>query len=58
MNPASSSSAAPAAPAYGFHCEIEGKEFGVAVARVTKALKVEGFGVLTLWLRSAKLNDE
>jgi len=47
MNPASSSSAAPDPTAYGFHCEIEGKDFGGAVARVTDALKTEGFGVLT-----------
>jgi uncharacterized protein (DUF302 family) len=47
MNPTSSSSSAPAATAYGFHCEIEGKDFGAAVARVTEALKAEGFGVLT-----------
>ena len=47
MIPASSSSPAPHAAAFGFHCEIEGKDFGAAVARVTEALKTEGFGVLT-----------
>lgn len=47
MNAASSSSSAPTAATYGFHCEIEGKDFGAAVARVTEALKAEGFGVLT-----------
>jgi uncharacterized protein (DUF302 family) len=47
MNSASSASSASNAPAYGFHCEIEGKDFGAAVARVTEALKSEGFGVLT-----------
>ncbi len=47
MNPTSTSSSAPNAAAYGFHCEIEGKNFGAAVARVTEALKDEGFGVLT-----------
>lgn len=47
MNATSSSSAAPNAAAYGFHCGIEGKDFGAAVARVTEALKAEGFGVLT-----------
>ena len=47
MDATSSSSAAPNAAAYGFHCEIEGKDFGAAVARVTEALKAEGFGVLT-----------
>ena len=47
MNSVSSSSSAPDTAAYGFHCEIEGKDFGAAVARVTEALKAEGFGVLT-----------
>lgn len=47
MNPNSSTSSARNATAYGFHCEIEGKDFGAAVARVTEALKAEGFGVLT-----------
>jgi uncharacterized protein (DUF302 family) len=47
MNATFSSPAAPNAAAYGFHCEIEGKDFGAAVARVTEALKSEGFGVLT-----------
>ncbi len=47
MIPASGSSPAPKVAAYRFHCEIEGKDFGVAVARVTEALKTEGFGVLT-----------
>ena len=47
MNPASGSSSAPNTTAYGFHCDIEGKNFGAAVARVTEALKAEGFGVLT-----------
>jgi len=47
MNPTPSTSSVRNAPAYGFHCEIEGRDFGAAVARVTEALKVEGFGVLT-----------
>ena len=38
---------APTATAYGFHCEIDGKDFVKAVERVTDALKAEGFGVLT-----------
>ncbi len=35
------------ATAYGFHCEIAGKDFAEMVERVTEALKSEGFGVLT-----------
>jgi uncharacterized protein (DUF302 family) len=34
-------------PSYGFHCELTGTGFDEAIARVTEALKVEGFGVLT-----------
>jgi uncharacterized protein (DUF302 family) len=33
--------------AYGFHCAIGDKDFSKALARVTEALRVEGFGVLT-----------
>ena len=33
--------------AYGFYCRLAGSNFGEAVARVTEALKTEGFGVLT-----------
>lgn len=47
MNAASSSPSAPNAAADGFHCGIEDHDFGGAVARVTEALKSEGFGVLT-----------
>ncbi|MBX3603001.1 MAG: DUF302 domain-containing protein [Rubrivivax sp.] len=32
---------------YGFHCDLPGRDFPAAVARVTEALKAEGFGVLT-----------
>ncbi len=37
----------PPATAYGFHCDMQDKDFSTAVARVTEALKAEGFGVLT-----------
>lgn len=47
MNTTSTTSTALNAAAYGFHCEIDGKDFGAAVAQVTEALKAEGFGVLT-----------
>ena len=47
MSPASVASSESPSTTYGFHCEIEDKDFGAAVIRVTEALKVEGFGVLT-----------
>lgn len=37
----------PSAAAYGFHCAIDDTDFVAAVARVTEALKTEGFGILT-----------
>ncbi len=37
----------PPAPSYGFHCDIDGRDFAHAVERVIAALKTEGFGVLT-----------
>lgn len=37
----------PTPAAYGFHREIGDTDFAKAVARVTEALKTEGFGVLT-----------
>ena len=37
----------PAASSYGFHCELPQQDFADAVAKVTAALKGEGFGVLT-----------
>jgi uncharacterized protein (DUF302 family) len=47
MNATASPASAPNAAAYGFHCELEGKDFGVAVARVTEDRKAENFGVPT-----------
>ena len=34
-------------PGYGFHCTLHKQDFTGAVGRVTEALKVEGFGILT-----------
>ena len=42
-SPADASSGA----AYGFYCKLQGPSFADVVARVTDALKTEGFGVLT-----------
>jgi uncharacterized protein (DUF302 family) len=47
MSHAPTTTATPEATIYGFHCDIDDKDFGKAVARVTEALKTEGFGVLT-----------
>ncbi len=47
MRPTLHLASAPGSSAYGFHCEIGDKDFSEAVARVTEALKTEGFGVLT-----------
>lgn len=48
MNAATDSAAASSAGArYGFYCALSGIAFAEAVARVTEALKSEGFGVLT-----------
>jgi len=38
---------AQAGASYGFYCTLTGRRFVEAVALVTDALKVEGFGVLT-----------
>jgi uncharacterized protein (DUF302 family) len=48
MNHITQTSSSAAAPAYGFHCEIDGQDFAKAVERVIDALKLEGFGVLTV----------
>lgn len=37
----------PASLSYGFHCVLPKQDFVQAVAKVTDALKAEGFGVLT-----------
>ena len=37
----------PSASSYGFHCVLPGQVFAQAIARVTEALKTEGFGILT-----------
>ena len=47
MSHASTTTATPATTTYGLHCDTDDKDFGSAVARVTEALKTEGFGVLT-----------
>jgi uncharacterized protein (DUF302 family) len=47
MNAATASSPTRSASSYGFHCDLDEKDFGLGVARVTEALKSEGFGVLT-----------
>jgi len=47
MVPTPATQAPPTPAAYGFHCEIADTDFAEAVARVTEALKTEGFGVLT-----------
>jgi uncharacterized protein (DUF302 family) len=44
---ASQASPGAAGAAYGFYCSLGGIGFADAVARVTEALKSEGFGVLT-----------
>jgi len=48
MNTTSTSTASTVPGAsYGFYCALHGLGFDEAVARVTDALKTEGFGVLT-----------
>ena len=47
MKPTLHPTPAPGSSTYGFHCEVDYKDFPRAVARVTEALRTEGFGVLT-----------
>lgn len=47
MSNATPVSNSPAAADYGFHCELKNTGFDEAIARVTEALKSEGFGILT-----------
>ena len=37
----------PSACNYGFHCVLHEQDFAQAIAKVTEALKAEGFGILT-----------
>ena len=47
MQPSPNTAPKPEPVAYGFQCAIGDHDFTAAVARVTEALKTEGFGVLT-----------
>jgi uncharacterized protein (DUF302 family) len=47
MNDMLDTTLAPAASKYGFHCVLPKQDFAQAVAKVTEALKTEGFGILT-----------
>ena len=47
MNSMPTANRPPASSSYGFHCVLPKQDFAHAVATVTHALKVEGFGVLT-----------
>jgi uncharacterized protein (DUF302 family) len=47
MNPTQNTAPAPADSTYGFHCVLQEQNFTQAVAKVTEALKTEGFGILT-----------
>ena len=45
MSTTPETSSAPSA--YGFHCVLPKQDFAQTVAKVTEALKTEGFGILT-----------
>lgn len=47
MNSMLAATRQPASSSYGFHCFLPKQDFAHAVAKVTQALKAEGFGVLT-----------
>jgi len=47
MNSMLAATCPPASSSYGFHCALPKQDFVQAVAKVTDALKAEGFGVLT-----------
>ena len=47
MNSMLAATLPPASSSYGFHCVLPKQDFAQAVARVTDALKAEGFGILT-----------
>jgi uncharacterized protein (DUF302 family) len=47
VNSASAAVRPPASPGYGFHCWLPKQDFAQVLARVTEALKAEGFGILT-----------
>ncbi len=47
MSTAPSTAFAPTTSAYGFHCVLLKQDFASTVAKVTEALKSEGFGILS-----------
>ena len=47
VNDKPSTGSVPGASAYGFHGALPPQDFALAVAKVTEALKTEGFGILT-----------